>query len=209
MGVGAESYEPALARTREARVNLPIESLRVLECARRVGEGRNAVSADGDESFRRFVVDRRRSLLRSAFLLTGDRGHAEDLVQTALLKTYRHWDRVVGRGDPGAYVHRVLVTTSTSWWRRLASSEQVIESVPDRAADPEWERDDELVRAIRSLPPRMRAVVVLRFYEDLSESRTAEVLGCSIGTVKTQASRAMARLRELLSPAPLEREAGR
>jgi RNA polymerase sigma-70 factor (sigma-E family) len=167
------------------------------------------VTEDGDESFRRFVVEQRRSLLRSAYLLTGDRGHAEDLVQTALLKTYRHWDRVAGRGDPTAYVHRVLVTTSTSWWRRLASTEQVIASVPDRAADPGWERDDELVRALRDLPPRMRAVVVLRFYEDLSEAQTAEVLGCSVGTVKTQTSRAMARLRELLSPAPLEREAGR
>jgi RNA polymerase sigma-70 factor (sigma-E family) len=167
------------------------------------------VTEDGDESFRRFVVEQRRSLLRSAYLLTGDRGHAEDLVQTALLKTYRHWDRVAGRGDPTAYVHRVLVTTSTSWWRRLASTEQVIASVPDRAADPGWEHDDELVRALRDLPPRMRAVVVLRFYEDLSEAQTAEVLGCSVGTVKTQSSRAMARLRELLSPAPLEREAGR
>ena len=163
----------------------------------------------GDESFRRFVVEHRRPLLRSAYLLTGDRGHAEDLVQTALLKTYRHWDRVAGRGDPTAYVQRVLVTTSTSWWRRLVSTEQVIASVPDRAADPGWERDDELVRALRELPPRMRAVVVLRFYEDLTEARTAEVLGCSTGTVKTQTSRAMARLRELLGAAPLEREAGR
>jgi RNA polymerase sigma-70 factor (sigma-E family) len=167
------------------------------------------VTEDGDESFRRFVVEQRRSLLRSAYLLTGDRGHAEDLVQTALVKSYRHWDRVAGRGDPTAYVHRVLVTTSASWWRRLVSTEQVIASVPDRAADPGWERDEELVRALRDLPPRMRAVVVLRFYEDLSEARTAEVLGCSVGTVKTQTSRAMARLRELLSPAPLEREAGR
>lgn len=167
------------------------------------------MTEDGDESFRRFIVEHRRSLLRSAYLLTGDRGHAEDLVQTALLKTYRHWDRVVGRGDPSAYVHKVLVTTSTSWWRRLSATEQVIASMPDRATDPGWERDDELVRALRELPARMRAVVVLRFYEDLTEARTAEVLGCSVGTVKTQTSRAMARLRELLGPASLEREAGR
>jgi RNA polymerase sigma-70 factor (sigma-E family) len=167
------------------------------------------VTEERDESFRRFVVEQRRSLLRSAYLLTGDRGHAEDLVQTALLKSYRHWDRVAGRGEPTAYVHRVLVTTSTSWWRRLSATEQIIASVPDRAADPGWERDDELMRALRELPPRMRAVVVLRFYEDLSEAQTAEVLGCSVGTVKTQTFRAMARLRELLSPASLEREAGR
>jgi RNA polymerase sigma-70 factor (sigma-E family) len=167
------------------------------------------VSENADESFRRFVVAHRRSLLRSAFLLTGDRGHAEDLVQTALLKTYRHWDRVIGRGDPTAYVHRVLVTTSTSWWRRLSATEQVIETMPDRAADPEQMRDDELLQALRALPPRMRAVVVLRFYEDRSEAQTAELLGCSVGTVKTQTFRAMARLRELLASDPTEREAVR
>jgi RNA polymerase sigma-70 factor (sigma-E family) len=154
-------------------------------------------------------VDQRRSLLRTAYLLTGDHGHAEDLVQTALLKTYRHWERVSGRGDPTAYVRRVLVTTQTSWLRRSSSTEQVISAVPDRAADPRYEPDEELLRALRLLPPRMRAVVVLRFYEDLSEAATAELLGCSAGTVKTQTSRAMARLRELLAPAPREREAER
>lgn len=174
-----------------------------------VDQGGGEVTEPGNESFRRFVVEHRRSLLRSAYLLTGDRGHAEDLVQTALLKTYRHWERVVDHGEPAAYVHRVLVTTSISWWRRLSSTEQVINSMPDRAVDPEWERDDELLRALKDLPPRMRAVVVLRLYEDLSEARTAELLGCSVGTVKTQTSRATARLRELLSPAPLQREAGR
>jgi RNA polymerase sigma-70 factor (sigma-E family) len=167
------------------------------------------MGADGDERFRAFVVDQRRSLLRTAYLLTGDHGHAEDLVQTALLKTYRHWDRVSGRGDPTAYVRRVLVTTQTSWLRRSSSTEQVISAVPDRAADPRYEPDEELLRALRLLPPRMRAVVVLRFYEDLSEAATAELLGCSAGTVKTQTSRAMARLRELLAPAPREREAER
>lgn len=167
------------------------------------------MSEDADEEFRRFVVDHRRSLLRSAYLLTGDHGHAEDLVQTALLKTYRHWARVSGRGDPTAYVRRVLVTTHTSWWRRLAATEQVLEVMPDLAAEPEQLRDDELLRALRTLPPRMRAVVVLRFYEDLSEAQTAELLGCSAGTVKTQTSRAMARLRELLAPVPNEREVGR
>jgi RNA polymerase sigma-70 factor (sigma-E family) len=167
------------------------------------------VDEDRDERFRVFVAERRRSLLRTAYLLTGDHGHAEDLVQTALLKTYRHWDRVVERGDPTAYVRRVLVTTRTSWLRRLSSTEQVIAAVPDRAADPRDERDEELLAALRELPPRMRAVVVLRYYEDLTEAATAELLGCSVGTVKTQTSRAMARLRALLAPAPREREAER
>jgi RNA polymerase sigma-70 factor (sigma-E family) len=167
------------------------------------------VSSDRDESFRQFVVAHRRSLLRSAFLLTGDKGHAEDLVQTALLKTYRHWDRVTDRGDPTAYVRRVLATTSTSWWRRRSSTEMVIGSFPDRADDPQQLRDDELIRALQQLPPRMRAVVVLRYYEDQSEAQTAAQLGCSVGTVKTQTSRAMTRLRELMAPVPAEREAGR
>ncbi len=85
----------------------------------------------------------------------------------------------------------------------------VIESFPDRAGDPQQHRDDELIRALQQLPPRMRAVVVLRFYEDQSEAQTAEQLGCSVGTVKTQTFRAMARLRELLAPVSAEREAER
>ncbi|WP_299957355.1 SigE family RNA polymerase sigma factor [uncultured Modestobacter sp.] len=170
------------------------------------------MSDEDDARFRHFVIEQRAALLRTAHLLTGDDGHAEDLVQQALLKTYRHWGRVSGRGDPTAYVRRVLVTTHTSWRRRLASTEQVVESLPDRAARPADERDEELLGALRTLPPRMRAVVVLRFYEDRSEAQTAQLLGCSVGTVKTQTSRAMARLRELLGPGPREpehREVGR
>ena len=165
------------------------------------------MAAADDDAFRRFVVEQRRSLLRTAYLLTGDHAHAEDLVQTALLKTYRHWSRVSGRGDATGYVRRVLVTTHTSWLRRRASTEQVMETLPDRAAAAGPDRDDELIAALRELPPRMRAVVVLRFFEDRSEAQTAELMGCSVGTVKTQASRAMTRLRDLLTTP--EREAGR
>lgn len=166
----------------------------------------------GDDDFVRFVVDRRAALLRTAWLLTGDHGHAEDLVQVALVKTHRHWARVAGRGDPTAYVRRVLVTTHTSWRRRRSSTEQVMAAMPDTAApdDPSATRDDELLAALQSLPPRMRAVVVLRFYEDLSEASTAELLGCSVGTVKTQTHRAMTRLRTLLAdPARVRIDGGR
>ena len=104
-------------------------------------------------------------------------------------------------------MRRVLVTSHTSWLRRLSSTEQVVETMPDRAADARPDRDDELIAALRELPPRMRAVVVLRFFEDRSEAQAAELLGCSVGTVKTQASRAMTRLRDLLTTP--EREAGR
>ena len=165
------------------------------------------MGTEDDDGFRRFVVEQRQSLLRTAYLLTGDHGHAEDLVQTALLATYRHWARVSGRGEPTAYVRKALVNTSTSWRRRLSSTEQVIETLPEQAAAAVPDRDEEMIRALRELPPRMRAVVVLRYFEDRSEAQTAELLGCSVGTVKTQSSRAMSRLRELLIPS--EREAGR
>ena len=113
-------------------------------------------------------------LLRLAVLLAGDRGQAEDLVQTALMKSYRHWARITRSGTPSAYVRRVLVTTHTSWRRRLSSTEQVMETLarPGRPVQPSrTSSDEELRRALRALPPRMRTAVVLRFYEDLSEQR--------------------------------------
>ncbi|TWH72603.1 RNA polymerase sigma-70 factor (sigma-E family) [Modestobacter roseus] len=151
-------------------------------------------------SFEDFVSREQAALLRLAVLLAGDRGHAEDLVQTALLKSYRHWGRVTCTGDPTAYVRRVLVTSHTSWRRRLSTTEQVVEQLPDRAAPPATEDDEELRAALRALPPRMRTAVVLRYYADLSEQQTAAAMGCSASTVNTQTARGLARLRELLSP---------
>jgi RNA polymerase sigma-70 factor (sigma-E family) len=150
--------------------------------------------------FEDFVSREQPTLLRLAVLLTGDRGHAEDLVQTALLKTYRHWGRVARAGEPTAYVRRVLVTTHTSWRRQLSSTEQVVESLPDRA-DPTVapDADEELRAALRSLPPRMRTAVVLRYYADLSEQQAAAAMGCSPSTVNTQTARGLQRLRSALS----------
>jgi len=150
--------------------------------------------------FEDFVSREQPALLRLAVLLAGDRGHAEDLVQTALLKTYRHWGRITRSGDPTAYVRRVLVTTHTSWRRRLSTTEQVMETLPDRV-DPAVapEDDEELRTALRTLPPRMRAAVVLRFYADLSELQTAQLMGCSVSTVNTQTARGLTRLRSLLA----------
>lgn len=167
-------------------------------------------SEDG-AGFEDFVSREQPALLRLAVLLAGDRGHAEDLVQIALLKTYRHWGRITRSGEPTAYVRRVLVTTHTSWRRRLSTTEQVVEALPDRA-DPAMapEDDEELRAALRSLPPRMRTAVVLRYYADLSELQTARLMGCSESTVNTQTARGLARLRALLStpvPAPEEERA--
>jgi RNA polymerase sigma-70 factor (sigma-E family) len=153
---------------------------------------------DGDRGFADFVSAEQAALLRLAVLLSGDRGHAEDLVQTALLKTYRHWDRISRPGPPSAYVRRVLVTTHASW-RRLSTTEQVVESVPDRAAAPHQDGDEQLRAALRELPVRMRTAVVLRYFEDLSEQQTAALMGCSPSTVNTQTARGLARLRAALT----------
>lgn len=153
----------------------------------------------GDEAFQHFVAHRSAALLRTAFLLTGDRAAAEDLLQTALLKTYRHWRRLDNRDDPVAFVRKVMVTTNVSWLRRRQSTEQVVAVLPERLAPDEHDtvsERDQVWQALRRLPPRMRAVIVLRFYEDLTEAATARLLGCSLGTVKSQTSRGLTRLRE-------------
>jgi len=151
-------------------------------------------------SFDDFVATRSTRLLRTAYLLTHDRALAEDLVQTSLAKAWFAWARI--EGQPDAYVRRVMVNTYSSWWQRRWNGEQATADLPERAAAaghrPEDVRVDDrtdLWRALARLPRRQRAVVVLRFYEDLSEIETAEILQCSVGTVKSQASRALAKLR--------------
>ena len=149
-----------------------------------------------DVAFSAFVAARSRGLLRLAYLLTHDEGMAEDLLQTALTKTWFAWDRL--DNDPLRYVRRVLVTTSVSWWRRRWTHELPTEALPELpvpgAIDDRAGAQD-LWIAIGRLPVRQRAVVVLRYYEDLSEAETADLLGCSVGTVKSQCSRALAKLR--------------
>jgi RNA polymerase sigma-70 factor (sigma-E family) len=154
-----------------------------------------------DDGFTDFVVEVEPRLLRTAYLLTGDHGHAEDLVQTALVKAHRHWARVQRADSPTAYVRRILVTSHTSWRRRMSTSEQVIETIPDRPGDDLQARQatSDLVRtALAELSPRVRAVVVLRWFEDLTEVETARVLGCSTSTVSTHAARGLATLRRHL-----------
>ena len=157
------------------------------------------VRQEFDDEFAEFVTRWSPALLRVAFLLTSDRGEAEDLLQTALLKTSRRWSRLSDREAAYAYVRRVLVTTHTSSRRRRRVHEVLLDQVPDRvAAEPTAVDVGRALAALEELPPRMRAVVVLRCYEGLTEAETAEALGCSLGSVKSQASRGLARLRELL-----------
>ena len=159
-----------------------------------------------DEAFAAYVAARQASLLRTAVLLTGgDRHAAEDLLQSALARLYLAWDRVREAEAMDAYVRRTMVNLLTSWWRRAWRRREVsvgevldlpavvgtAQETADRVAD-----RDALWRALQQLSAGQRAVVVLRFYEDLTEVQTADVLGCAVGTVKSQMNRALARLRE-------------
>jgi RNA polymerase sigma-70 factor (sigma-E family) len=160
-------------------------------------------------SFEDFVVARSRRLQRMAYLLTRDHHLAQDLVQTTYAKVWPHWSRIV-EGDPEAYVCRVMINTYTSWWRRKWRGETPTEELPDKGRAGEHGQVDEragLMAALGRLPPRQRAVIVLRFLEDLSEAETADVLGCSVGNVKSQSSRALRKLR--IDPALLDSRRGK
>ncbi len=142
--------------------------------------------------------------LRVARLLSGDAYRAEELLQDCLVKLYQRWRRVSQRGDPQAYLRRMLVNGNISWWRRHRREHLVADS-PEMVAPsgPDAGRYDELRQALRQLPRQQRAVVVLRHYADLSEKEVAATLGCALGTVKAHHSRALARLRTLL-PVPTD-----
>lgn len=145
-----------------------------------------------------FVASRGSALWRTAWLLTGDRHSAEDLVQTALGKAWPHWARVSRSGSFEAYVRRTMFTTYVAWYRRRWNAEVPTEHLPEQSRIGDVERvafQRDVAVALVQLPRGQRAVVVLRYFEDLTEAQTAEVLGCSVGTVKSQTSRALAALR--------------
>ena len=153
---------------------------------------------DRETAFREFAVARSTSLMRLAVLLTGDHQLAEDLLQTTLTKVYVSWGRIRDPAAANGYARRVMATTYTSWWRR--------KSFGERPADPGHEpmsgdpaeqvaAHDELRRLLAALPRVQRAVLVLRFFEDLSVAETAKLLELNEGTVKSHTSRALARIR--------------
>ena len=154
------------------------------------------------DTFTAWVAAREPALLRTAWLLTGSEATAEDLVQTTLERCWRHWGRVSAADDINAYVRRVLVTTHASRQRRHWMNEIPSDDLPDSAMEsPGLDAvlvRPRLLRALDLLPRGQREVVVLRFAEDLSEAQTAELLGCSVGTVKSQTSRALRTLRRVL-----------
>jgi RNA polymerase sigma-70 factor (sigma-E family) len=156
----------------------------------------SATSPSSEERFDAFVLARGGALWRSAWLLTGDRHLAEDLVQTALARSWPKWRGIDDEGRFEAYVRRTLFTTYVAWWRRKWNGERPTERPPERPApgiDPDLGRD--LMSALAGLPRMQRAVVVCRWFEDLSEADTAARLGISVGTVKSHGSRALAALR--------------
>ncbi|MGH8775255.1 MAG: SigE family RNA polymerase sigma factor [Jiangellaceae bacterium] len=148
--------------------------------------------------FSDFVAARSRTLLGLALVLTADQHHAEDLVQGALTKLAGRWRKV---DDPGAYVRRILYHDQISWWRRRARlREEPVASAPDRPASDasiQVDRRLDLRAALLRLGPRQRAVLVMHYFEDLPEAEIADALGCSVGTVRSQKHRALARLRVL------------
>jgi RNA polymerase sigma-70 factor (sigma-E family) len=158
------------------------------------------MAVDRDADFTAYLEARQARLLRTAYLLTGDQHQAEDLLQTSLAKLYLAWDRVRDRESVDAYVRRIMVNENNSLWRRgWRRREVTTDTVPETA--PFHDRYDEgtsgaVWAVVQTLPRKARAVVVLRYYEQLSEAETAEVLGISVGTVKSQCSRALASLRE-------------
>ena len=162
------------------------------------------MTRDVDEEFSRFVAARLGALVRTAFLLTGNAAQAEDLVQTALTRTYVHWRRIGGQPTTEAYVRRAIVNTYTSWWRRHRGRESLVRDFVEGArTDLPDDLEAVLSRStlwphLARLPRGQRAVLVLRYYEDLTEAQIAQTLGISPGTVKSQCSKGLANLRAAL-----------
>lgn len=155
------------------------------------------MKADLDEEFRAFMHARWPAMIRLAYALTGDRGHAEEVAQTAFAKAYMAWPRVIRAGNPDAYVRQIVVNEDRNRFRKRRVREFSTDSPPDTPV-PGTDLDSRttLIDALKVLGPRQRAVVVLRYWLDLTETETAAMLNCSVGTVRSQASRALATLRQ-------------
>jgi RNA polymerase sigma-70 factor (sigma-E family) len=155
---------------------------------------------DPEESFRLYVRERIGALSRIAYLLTGDRHLAEDLVQETLLRVAGRWPRIVAGGDPDPYVRQALYHHHVSAWRHMRNRRVVLQDPPDRPGPDEASAVTAGIAvrdALARLAPRQRAVLVLRYFEDLTEAQTAEILRCRVGTVKSQTRDALARLRAI------------
>ncbi len=160
------------------------------------------MAARDSAAFAEFVGARSGALFRAAYLMVGDHALAEDLLQEALTKTYVAWPRLRDINKAEAYTRKAITTTAISWWRRKAwKNEKPRDDVPDIAHPGQVEHlaeRDWLWQELQNLAPKQRAAIVLRYYEDLTEAQTAEALGVSVGTVKSQVSDGLKRLRSIL-----------
>ncbi|TIC86638.1 SigE family RNA polymerase sigma factor [Nocardioides sp. GY 10127] len=157
--------------------------------------------------FTAFAEARQQALLRAAYLMVGEQSLAQDLVQEALTKTYVAWPRLRRTEAAEAYTRRAITTTAISWFRRRSwSGERATDVLPEADGAALRDHADDVARrdwlwaGLQQLPPRQRVAVVLRYYEDLTEAQTAEAMGCAVGTVKSQVSAGLRRLREHLGP---------
>jgi len=156
--------------------------------------------------FAEFVAARSTALHRAAYLMVGDVSLAQDLVQEALTKTYVAWPRLRDKGNAEAYTRKAITTTAISWFRRKSWSHELSSEAPPDAGSPGHAdtvaQSDWVWSALMELPVRQRAAIVLRYYEDLTEAQTADAMGCAVGTVKSQVSAGLSKLRERLGDDP-------
>jgi RNA polymerase sigma-70 factor (sigma-E family) len=158
------------------------------------------MNARTDAGFPEFMHARWPAMVRLAYGLTGDQGHAEDVAQAAFARAYASWPRVRRSGDPDAYVRQIVINENRNRFRKRRVAEHLTDSalidVPWTDATRDYDERSALMTALQRLGPRQRAVIVLRYWLDLTEQETAATLNCSVGTVKSQASRALAALRQ-------------
>lgn len=157
-----------------------------------------SMSKTAEREFHDFVVARSGALAGLARLLTADADAADDLLQVTLLRAWRSWRRVQQAGSPEAYLRKIMVNAAVSGWRRRWRAESPTDPLPETPAEDQYRAvadRDYLIRAIRALPARQRAAVVLRYFSDLDDAEIADTLGCSVSTVRSQISRALASLR--------------
>jgi RNA polymerase sigma-70 factor (sigma-E family) len=156
------------------------------------------MDAQADGEFRDFMHARWPAMVRLAYALTGDQGHAEDVAQAAFARAYASWPRILRTRDPESYVRRIVVNENRNRFRKHRVTERLTDAPPEYGApDTTWESDERaaLITALQRLGPKQRAVIVLRYWLDLTEVEAADTLNISVGTVKSQASRALASLR--------------
>lgn len=181
---------------------LPVEELAIERLSAVTDDMRPDLHAAATDAFDSFVAAHGSRLLRTALLLTGDQPSAEDLLQETLMRAWSRWHRVAAADEPGAYVRRMLVNASVSRWRSVRhrlTRERLVEHPPERVWTDPAGHDDQLWAVVCALPPRQRAVVVLSYYEDLSDGQVADALGTAVGTVKSQRAKALRTLRARLA----------